>query len=187
MQAGAPHAAAREGARAAGQPPRPRFVIHKRPMGDAQTKEAGPSVEAHAAAPHGRRAANVFIALFLLYQVLMPLSYYLGDGGYDERFSWRMFSTLRLHRCNVGVQEEAGGDVRQVALGQALQVAWVNMLKRHRIDVVEKFLHARCAEEGVSEVRYVRRCTDTDGTQLPPQRLTLDCTAGTLRDPGAEP
>jgi hypothetical protein len=43
------------------------------------------------ASPRGRMLANVFIALFLAYQLAMPLRWYLGDRGFDERFSWRMF------------------------------------------------------------------------------------------------
>lgn len=131
------------------------------------------------------RWVNPLIGVFLAFQVVMPLSYYLGDHDYDERFSWRMFSTRRMARCQVAVQETlagpAGPTTRAVSLGKTLQVAWVNILKRYRPAVVEKFLHVRCAAGGgVDSVRYVRRCTDTTGAPLPTVTVSLSCADRTL-------
>jgi hypothetical protein len=169
------------------RPPAQRFVLHRDAMnGEAETDPEGGSD----ASARPRRAANVFIALFLLYQLAMPLSYYLGDGGYDERFSWRMFSTLRLQRCDVAVQERIGGEggtLRQVPLVQELQVAWINMLKRYRTDVVQKFMASRCRGDDVYEVRYVRRCADTDGSLLPATGLTMTCQSGEVREVEGSP
>ena len=132
---------------------------------------------------HARRAANAFIALFLAYQVAMPLSYYLTDRVYDERFGWRMFSTLRLQQCALSVTEaaEKGGATRPVALGETLHVAWVNLLKRGWPRVIEKYLGERCAADKVAEVRLERRCRATDGSELAPEHFALTCGTDTLR------
>jgi hypothetical protein len=129
--------------------------------------------------PRKRRIANVFIGLFLAFQVIMPLSYYLGDRDYDERFSWRMFSTLRLRDCDIHVTEtlrEAGSRVaREVAVSADVQVAWVRLLERMRTRVVDNYLHRRCEREQVEHVDYVRSCRDTDGKALPETRRSLQC------------
>src|SRR6185369_4719609 len=64
-------------------------------------------------------------ALWLLVHVAIPLHYYyLGDDLYDERFAWRMFSAVRLQRCEVVVTELARGSVRAVPLIQILPAPW---------------------------------------------------------------
>jgi len=133
-----------------------------------------------------RRLANLFILAFLAFQVGMPLRYYLGERGYDERFSWRMFSTLRLQQCEMQVTEASTGsaEFKDVQVRRDVQAAWVSLLERVRKPVVEKYLLRRCERQGVEKVAYTRRCTDTDGSALPPQRLTLDCADRRLREGG---
>jgi hypothetical protein len=141
--------------------------------------------------PNARRFANLFIALFLAFHVAMPLRYYLGDRGYDERFSWRMFSTLRLQECQMRVaeaeQEGPNPPFREVQVRRDVQAAWVNLLDRVRMPVVEKYLVRRCERQGVTQVRYARRCTDTDGTQLPAQTLLMDCGTRQVRAEAGAP
>jgi hypothetical protein len=128
-----------------------------------------------------RALASTLIAAFLLFQVAMPLRYYLGGRGYDERFSWRMFSSVRMQRCNVQVRETgADGSDRKLDLERELQVAWIGMLERYRAQVVEELLRKRCAQPGTREVRYTRSCRDTDGSELPKIRATLDCARDVL-------
>jgi hypothetical protein len=123
-----------------------------------------------------RALGNALIAAFLLFQIAMPLRYYLGGRGYDERFSWRMFSSVRMQRCDVRVREVLDGDdERAVGLERELQVAWIGMLERYRSQVVDEFLARRCARDGVRRARYERACTDTDGTVLPRMHVALDC------------
>jgi hypothetical protein len=132
-----------------------------------------------------RRLSNVFIAAFLAFQIGMPLRYYLGDRGYDERFSWRMFSTVRLQECDMQISERRTGDekaFRDVAVRRDVQVAWVNLLERVRLPVVKKYLERRCERQQASEVRYTRRCTNTDGSALPVQTLRMDCSTRELRE-----
>ena len=53
------------------------------------------------------RLVNVFIVSWLLWQLLVPLSYYLGHDVDDERFAWRMFSGVWLLQksCTASVTE----------------------------------------------------------------------------------
>lgn len=132
-----------------------------------------------------RARVNALIVVVLLVQLLVPLRYYLGLAeGDDERFSWRMFSTVRLQRCEMSVSEvREGSDVPQpLALKPILQVAWISILQRFRPSVVEGFMRFRCDTDGVTKVLYDRRCVAPDGTSLPPNRLELACESGVLRE-----
>jgi hypothetical protein len=132
-----------------------------------------------------RRLSNLFVAAFLAFQIGMPLRYYLGDRGYDERFSWRMFSTVRLQECDMQISERrASGEktFRNVAVSRDVQAAWVNLLERVRMPVVRKYLARRCERQHAERVRYTRRCTNTDGSALPAQTLEMDCRTGELHE-----
>ncbi len=159
------------------------------PEQDAPQPDA-PAPAAAAAAPSslgGRRASNAFILLFLLYQVAMPLRYYLGGRGDDERFSWRMFSTVRMHRCDVRLYQVEAGQRRPVDLTRAVQVAWIGMLERNRPQVVRALMRRRCREPDTNAVRFERRCTNTDGTALPPLLLDMSCQSGRVTRAKAAP
>lgn len=149
-------------------------------MSEKATEAAATSHASTAA----RRSANVLIAAVLAYHVGMPLTYYLSERMYDERFSWRMFSTVRLHECQVAVTEtvSSGGQEleRPVELATDLQAAWVGVLERMRPSVIEKYLARRCDRAGTGRATLVGRCLDTDGTWLPEQRFVMDCHARTL-------
>lgn len=147
-----------------------------------------------AAKPPARRWApsSVFIALFLLFQLGMPLRYYLAGGGSDERFSWRMFSTVRMQRCTVQVDDmldQAGNshEERRVDLRKLVHSAWINLLERGREPVISKLLAQRCAQPGVHSARYTRTCKDTDGTVLPAQKVERRCTTSPQATESARP
>jgi hypothetical protein len=129
-----------------------------------------------------RMLANAFVALFLLYMIAMPLRYYLGGGGHDERFSWRMFSTIRLQQCKGRVFDVLGERAVPVRLEKMLQVAWIGMLERNRPLVVQRVLERRCTEEGVTQARFALACTAPDGSKLPEVRKELDCKTGVLTE-----
>jgi hypothetical protein len=132
-----------------------------------------------------RRLVNVFIVAFLMFQIGMPLRYYLGDRGYDERFSWRMFSTVRMQQCEMQISERAASGetaFRDVQVKRDVQAAWVSLLERVRMPVIEKYLERRCERQPTAEVRYTRRCTDTNGSALPVQTLRMDCSTRQLRE-----
>ncbi len=87
---------------------------------------------------------NVLIVAFLAFNVGMPLRYYLGDEPYDERFAWRMFSPVRMVRCDVALY---GADGRALPLSRMLHVVWINLLKRARLQVLEAYAAHYCAGE----------------------------------------
>ena len=130
--------------------------------------------------PRRRRLTNLFIAGFLALQIAVPASYYLRDRSDDERFSWRMFSTLRLRDCQVKVSEVPSGTSapRAVAIEQDVHVAWLRLMERMRGAVVDKYLRRRCEREAIQRVELVRSCRDTDGRALEPNVRGLDCTTG---------
>jgi hypothetical protein len=177
---------AKRGRKAKAQRAAPKMQERAVPAEEAAAAEVAaaetPSMPAAAEAPRTSRAAsNALIAAFLLFQVAMPLRYYLGGRGYDERFSWRMFSSVRMQRCDVRVRELAqDGGESQVDLDRALQIAWIGMLERYRPQVVEQLLRTRCTSS-VREVVFERACRDTDGSQLPRLQVTLDCRSKQFR------
>ena len=142
-------------------------------------RTAGAALTA-AGPPASRTWSNALIAVVLAFHLLMPLRYYLGEGGYDERFSWRMFSTLRMQQCKVKVEETIGDETRRVDLQKELQIAWIGMLERYRRAVVDKLLARRCAQEHARTVRYEHACVDTDGSTLPVDHVSMDCSSGLL-------
>jgi hypothetical protein len=129
---------------------------------------------------------RIFVALFVILQLLVPLRYYLGDDPYDERFSWRMFSAVRVHRCRVNAAETIGGTPRAIDLNREIHRAWINTLSRNRDAVTRKFLWSRCGGEGVSEVRVINNCVDPDGNSVDPIVWTLDCESGEMSEPEIE-
>jgi hypothetical protein len=165
----------RQGKAAAALPP------HAAPA-SALTASAdiAPTAAPPSQAPPKRALSNAFIALFVLFQLAMPLRYYLLGGGTDERFSWRMFSTVRMQSCEVKVHDVVMADgrrrLRKVELRRVLHGAWVNVLERYRPSAVDKFLRRRCEQPGVMAARYLRNCQDTDGDRQPPLEVELSCT-----------
>jgi hypothetical protein len=128
------------------------------------------------AADHKRRRENWTIAAILAFQIALPLSYYLSHRAYDERFSWRMFSTLRLRDCKVQVTEQLdGGRTRKVDIERDVHVAWLRLLERMRSAVIDAYLERRGENEGVTRVSFVCRCNDTDGHALPALERSLSC------------
>ena len=110
--------------------------------------------------PLWRRAPLSFglAAALLSLQFWLPLSYYLSDYPWDERFSWRMFSTVRSLSCQVQAWEGVEGAGRAQAcpngsgrcaplrLTAELHMVWVNLLKRGRREVLRRFVEERCSK-----------------------------------------
>lgn len=143
--------------------------------------------EASAAPPPRAQRRKILrvLGFFVALQLLVPLTYYLRDDPYDERFAWRMFSAVRLHRCQTTALERRGDDEAPIALGQVLHRAWANHLSRNRRDVVRAFLRKRCEGEGVTSVVVRNDCVAPDGTALRPQIYERDCRTGRVEEPGA--
>lgn len=137
--------------------------------------------------PRGERRTwvRLFVVGFLLLQALIPLRYYLGDDEYDERFSWRMFSAVRVIRCRPMAQETVGDPpvARPIPLMRTVHEAWVETLRRNREDVVRAFLARRCREEDVRSVVLVNHCVDAANQPLAPIRWSRECESGEVVAP----
>ncbi|MCB9630275.1 MAG: hypothetical protein H6725_23105 [Sandaracinaceae bacterium] len=153
------------------------------PPDQTESVDRGPSADdvgehvtrATTLAVPGRARVRAFIVLAVAAQLLVPLTYYLRDDPYDERFAWRMFSGVRLQQCDAVATEVHAGAERRVALYGAVSPGWVANLERNRRAVIDRFLEHRCALEGVSAVRLTNRCRDVDGSALPPLEYERDC------------
>lgn len=78
------------------------------------------------------RRIHAFLLVFLAVQLGAPLGYYLApERSLDERFAWRMFSSLRAVDC---VPRGAIGG-RPVAWERELHGGWVALLRRGRPSV----------------------------------------------------
>jgi hypothetical protein len=133
--------------------------------------------------PRGsRRATDLFIGAWLVVQVALPLAYYLGlRAPTDERFAWRMFSAVRLDRCDVvateTVRDGASTTARRLPLRETLPVGWIVELGRNQPRVVDRFLQRACDEGGRLGVTLVRRCRAIDGSEAPPEEVARPCRA----------
>lgn len=135
--------------------------------------------------PTHKALTNAFIALFLAAGLLAPLRYYLGHDPYDERFSWRMFSAVRMIECKVAIEDNVGGHWSRVPLRSTIHESWQTALERNRMAVVEKYLAHRCETEKAEEVRMLSSCVATDGSSLPVTTHSMACNTRTLTVEGA--
>ncbi|MCB9758856.1 MAG: hypothetical protein H6739_03375 [Alphaproteobacteria bacterium] len=108
---------------------------------------------------------SLFIAVILVGQLLLPLRYYaFGDDPYDERFSWRMFSPIRMVKC--GARFEAAG--KPVDLNETFHSAWITLVGRGRLDVTEAVGARICLINPGDPVTLLYVCEGVDG-----ERTTL--------------
>jgi hypothetical protein len=90
-----------------------------------------------------RLVPNIIILIVLSSQIVIPLSYYLGNQNkFDERFSWRMFSPVRMVRCHTVWRE--GKDRHKVNPQTYIHIVWVNLMNRLREDVIQHYISSRC-------------------------------------------
>jgi hypothetical protein len=112
-------------------------------------------------------ARNVFIAAVVLFQILLPLRYYVRDDLFDERFAWRMFSPIRVTDCTVAWTEGRGAVERPLDLGTTLPQPWIALMKRARMGVVLGFAEQHCArlrtETDAPVLRVDVACEHPDG------------------------
>ena len=102
---------------------------------------------------------NAFIATFLLLQLLLPLRFYACGDGYDERFSWRMFSPTRMVRCEYAFT----ADGRQLRLSERFHQAWLNLARRGRKDVIDGIAAKLCADKEIEKVTVRLKCESVAG------------------------
>jgi hypothetical protein len=123
------------------------------------------------------------VILILALQLVIPLRYYLGGRGDDERFAWRMFSSRRLRSCNVEILERTETrPLHSADVAGDLQAGWISLLRRSRPQVVESYLLERCAKDMAPvEVRFIHTCTDVSGDRVPATGVAIRCESQTLR------
>ncbi|MEM9191209.1 MAG: hypothetical protein AAGF12_18705 [Myxococcota bacterium] len=126
-----------------------------------------------------------FVVLGLvLIQALIPLTYYVGnDDPYDERFSWRMFSAIRVVQCRTEVREETAGASSPLNLPQTIHEAWISHLRRNRRSVIEAFLERRCDLTEADAVVVENYCVDANRVRLPTLEWRRSCADGDLSEP----
>ena len=100
-----------------------------------------------------------FIGVLLLSQILLPLSYYVSDREYDERFAWRMFSPIRMVRCQLAYT----ADGAEVPLSAEFHSAWITLMQRGREGVVDAVDDRVCLTNSGRDVRRHFRCKGVDG------------------------
>ncbi|MEM9864552.1 MAG: hypothetical protein AAF938_23330 [Myxococcota bacterium] len=138
----------------------------------------------HSEEPLKRSTAYAVFIAFVILQLVVPLTYYMRDDQYDERFAWRMFSAIRLYGCSTQALETRDGVETPLELGLLIHNAWINHLGRNRKSVAHAFLDRRC-DEGAESVRIINQCRDVQGEPLPPQEYVETCDSGAIADPEA--
>lgn len=117
------------------------------------------------------------VAIFLLTQICIPISYYLRDEPTSERFAWRMFSSIDLSSWNseVTVLVDENGTVveRQVPLSATLQETYVKAIEQANLDIVESFMRRLSEQPGLKEVRFEARGTLPSGKEMVPIRMSM--------------
>jgi hypothetical protein len=131
------------------------------------------------------RVAQVGAAVWLAYHLLVPARYYLlpGHDRYDERFSWRMFSAVRVQQCQIAVEETSLGEARRVNLTTILPMPWIALVERNRPAVQRNLLGYLCArptEPSAVEVRS--ECVEPSGEAAPTVRRAIDCASGEITE-----
>ena len=136
--------------------------------------------------PRTRRRLLVLGGLFFALQLYLPARYYLSEVRDDERFTWRMFSVIRMTSCRARLFEAratpGGQRWRESELAPLVHRAWVHALERNRPQVVEAFLERRCQNEGMRQVRLVNLCRDHRGQTQQPRFYTRDCHQGSFEE-----
>lgn len=134
----------------------------------------------------GPRWSSRFLIVFIAIQLIIPLTYYLRSDPFDERFAWRMFSAVRMFRCDTVATETIDDRDRPVDMRRAVHRAWFNTLKRNRRAVIHGFLEDRC-DRGAQQVELTNTCRSPAGDRLEPQVYQRDCAERVTTDPDHPP
>jgi hypothetical protein len=97
------------------------------------------------------------VAAFLAAQVLLPLTWYLGDDAdYDARFAWRMFARQAAVRCT----PEARG-AAPIDLAARFAEPWLHRLRDGWAGVLDQVAAHLCRED--ASVVVTLTCVEPDG------------------------
>jgi len=126
---------------------------------------------------------SFFIVAYLLWQLALPLSYYVGDDKSDERFAWRMFSAFGFDRDECLVQVARFPPTSKWTLLEkqfvsALSV-WQPVIRVNPKAIADKLLRALCEKSpSINEVLLVRSCPQDWGPERISGQLRLNCKTG---------
>ena len=102
------------------------------------------------------------IVVVVVSQLLIPLHYYTTRRDpHDERFAWRMFSPMRMIKCDPRFTID--GD--RVDLSKRFHEAWIEIAGRGRYGVLDAMGARLCAELPGKEIQLDVDCKDVAGTQ----------------------
>jgi hypothetical protein len=130
---------------------------------------------------------SIFLFIFFAIQIYLPLSYYLGNYPWDERFSWRMFSSVRSLQCQSQFIVESQNQANQQAcpndpskscqklkLNEHLHVVWINLIQRGRLEVIDRFAQQHCATKQDAMFFADLKCESTDGSKSPIEIISVN-------------
>jgi hypothetical protein len=100
-----------------------------------------------------------FILAFIAVQLLLPLHYYvLRKDKHDERWTWRMFSPMRMARC----QSSFTLDGQPANLSATFHEAWLEVVERGRVSVIKHMARKLCDDHPGQAVEVKLDCTYLD-------------------------
>lgn len=145
------------------------------------TTQRPPSTEPEAA---GWR--YLLLAAFLVAQTLIPLHYYLGDHPWDERFAWRMYSSVRVSQCRIQSFETRAGQREQTRISEHIHVAYASNIQRNRPRVAEAYLRWRCeSDPSLEQAEVYNTCVDARGERIEPRlERRIFCESGFIEKVG---
>jgi hypothetical protein len=109
-----------------------------------------------------KKRANLVIGAFVAIMIATPLSYYtVRSDRYDERFAWRMFSTMRMVRCSP--KWMVGESSQPIKLGRTFHEAWVGIARRARRSVTGPMTDFLCEKNPGQPVRLLLTCRSLTG------------------------
>lgn len=129
---------------------------------------ASSATEPPPAGPTGksRKRSGAFIAAFVAFQFLVPLTYLLREDTSDERFTWRSLLADEPGACFTSVSlRQADGSHEAVALEETLHPDWAGYVAQGRRSVVDAVLRKECEKVGVAEVELINHCDDERGAR----------------------
>lgn len=117
------------------------------------------------------------IVVFLISQIALPVSYYVGEHPTCERFAWRMFSSVDLStwEAELTLMVRKNGTLvsQQEPIGSYVQDTYVICLQTAQFDIVEPFMRRFLLRPDVEEVRFLAQGTLPSGKRMPPIRCVL--------------
>lgn len=111
------------------------------------------------------RPRDAFIVAWVAAQMALPMSYYLRSERverYDERFSWRMFSDIRMVKCKA----EFAANGEPVQLSREFHVAWDSLVQRGRPQVMAAVTERLCSTRPGKRITLKMRCREPDASEV---------------------